>query len=384
MHGGQRIAILGCGPGGIALALFLKRAGHFPEIFERFDSPKPLGSGLLIQPSGQLVLDQLGLLTALQQSASPVTGLFGICVNSGKRALDMEYRHLGEGCMALGTHRATLFDLLFDAVHAAEVPIHTGCPILTATELARFDGFDLIVDAMGARSPLASGAITDLSYGAYWATVDYPEGSSVATASLDQRYRRAQQMAGIMPVGISPVTGRPSAALFWSAKHNETAAIEARGIAQWRAEFLELWPEASAFVEQIESFDQLTFARYVHRTGKPNSQGNLYHIGDAWHCTSPQLGQGANMALLDAHAFAAALEMATDKRELRSAYAAMRADHVRLYQALSLTFTPLYQSDGAFRPWLRDVVVHNFARLPGVRNLIAHIVGGSFGNRVPD
>ena len=119
MHGGQRIAILGCGPGGIALALFLKRAGHFPEIFERFDSPKPLGSGLLIQPSGQLVLDQLGLLTALQQSASPVTGLFGICVNSGKRALDMEYRHLGEGCMALGTHRATLFDLLFDAVHAA-------------------------------------------------------------------------------------------------------------------------------------------------------------------------------------------------------------------------------------------------------------------------
>ncbi len=66
------------------------------------------------------------------------------------------------------------------------------------------------------------------------------------------------------------------------------------------------------------------------------------------------------------------------------AFKALELLRVRLYQALSLTFTPLYQSDGAFRPWLRDVVVHNFARLPGVRNLIAHIVGGSFGNRVPD
>lgn len=383
MRGGQRIAILGCGPGGMALALFLKRAGHLPEIFERFDTPKPLGSGLLVQPSGQLVLERLGLLGELRRRASPVTGLFGICVNSGKRALDMEYRHLGPDCMALGTHRATLFDLLYDAVNAANVPVHTDCPISSAAELPRFGSFDLVVDAMGARSPLTSGRIIDLSYGAYWATVDYPEGSTIAAASLDQRYRKARQMAGIMPVGISPVTGRASAALFWSAKHCETEAIEAAGIDQWRADFLDLWPEAVRFVEQISSFEQLTFAHYVHRTGKPCSRGNLFHIGDAWHCTSPQLGQGANMALLDAHAFAVALEMATDLRELQSFYANIRADHITLYQALSLIFTPLYQSDGAFRPWLRDRVVHNLARLPGVRNLIAHIVGGSFGNRLP-
>jgi len=35
-------------------------------------------------------------------------------------------------------------------------------------------------------------------------------------------------------------------------------------------------------------------------------------IGDAAHATSPQLGQGANMALLDAWALALALSTASD------------------------------------------------------------------------
>jgi 2-polyprenyl-6-methoxyphenol hydroxylase-like FAD-dependent oxidoreductase len=55
------IAICGCGPAGLASALLLQRAGHHVRIFERFETPRPVGSGLIVQPTGLGVLVELGL-----------------------------------------------------------------------------------------------------------------------------------------------------------------------------------------------------------------------------------------------------------------------------------------------------------------------------------
>jgi len=61
------VAIAGGGPGGLVAALFLHRAGHVVTLYERFDRPQPVGSGLMIQPTGLAVLDQLGLAAPLRQ-----------------------------------------------------------------------------------------------------------------------------------------------------------------------------------------------------------------------------------------------------------------------------------------------------------------------------
>ncbi|WP_435053611.1 FAD-dependent oxidoreductase [Mesorhizobium australicum] len=42
------IAIAGAGPAGLAAALYVKRAGHRVTIFERFEEPRPVGSGLIL------------------------------------------------------------------------------------------------------------------------------------------------------------------------------------------------------------------------------------------------------------------------------------------------------------------------------------------------
>jgi 2-polyprenyl-6-methoxyphenol hydroxylase-like FAD-dependent oxidoreductase len=55
------IGVAGAGPAGLAAALFLSRAGHSVEILERFETPAPVGSGLLMQPTGLTVLNALGL-----------------------------------------------------------------------------------------------------------------------------------------------------------------------------------------------------------------------------------------------------------------------------------------------------------------------------------
>jgi 2-polyprenyl-6-methoxyphenol hydroxylase-like FAD-dependent oxidoreductase len=132
--GALHIAVTGCGPGGLASALLLHRAGHRVTVFDQFAKPAPLGSGLLIQPSGQLVLKQLGLLDRIKALSLPVTRLSGQNAVNGKRALDMEYRHLGVGASALGIHRASLFKTLFDAVKKERIPIQPKCRLVGAVE----------------------------------------------------------------------------------------------------------------------------------------------------------------------------------------------------------------------------------------------------------
>ena len=56
-----RIAIAGAGTTGLAAAAFLERAGHDVRIFERFEAPRPLGAGVLLQPTGLAFLARLGL-----------------------------------------------------------------------------------------------------------------------------------------------------------------------------------------------------------------------------------------------------------------------------------------------------------------------------------
>src|SRR5205085_10605666 len=101
----------------------------------------------------------------------------------------------------------------------------------------------------------------------------------------------------------------------------------------------------------------LTFAHYAHRTVRKPVDGRLIHIGDAWHSASPQLGQGANMALLDAYALAVALRGASDPADGLQRAVAMRVGHVRLYQWLTALLTPVYQSDGRAVPWVRDLIM---------------------------
>ena len=101
--------------------------------------------------------------------------------------------------------------------------------------------------------------------------------------------------------------------------------------------------------------------------------------GDSYHAASPQLGQGANMALLDAWALAKALRERDDIDEALEEFAASRRWHVRLYQTMSWLFTPVYQSDGNISPFLRDVIAAPLSHIPPAPYLLASMVAGTLG-----
>ena len=384
------IGIAGCGPAGLAAALLLARDGHRVRLYERFEAPRPIGSGLMIQPTGLAVLRALGLGDGIEAAGAPVSRLFGKVEPSGRVVLDVRYDWLGQaGVHGLGVHRAALFQLLYDAVLQAGVPVETGRTLAGSRlgsdgrRMLRFaDGgasepHDLIVDALGTASPLAPEAGRPLAYGALWASLDWC-GDFDAQA-LEQRYVRARKMAGVLPIGTAPGAARPQAAFFWSLRADRLAECRATGLDAWKAEVRALWPATAPLLDQIDAPERLTFARYAHRTLRRAAEPAMIHIGDAWHATSPQLGQGCNMALLDAWALAKALGETADLSTALVRAVRMRRFHVRLYQALSALFTPAYQSDGRMLPFIRDRIVPPFGRRWPATRIQAEMVAGTFG-----
>lgn len=387
------IAIAGCGPAGLATALLLHRDGHHVTLFERFDAPRPVGSGLMIQPTGFAVLRELGLAEALLDHGARVDRLHGEAGSSGRVVLDVRYAVLGKRAgFGVGVHRAALFTLLHRAIAAEGIAIETSCAI-EASELAaggrrllrlaggrRIGPFDLIVDALGTRTPLAPPCGRKLAYGALWGTFDWPADAGFDPGVLEQRYRRASVMVGVLPVGRFPGEQQRQAALFWSLRADRLAAWREAGLEAWKAEVSALWPATQGLLDQIGSADQLTFAHYAHRTLSAPAETGMIHIGDAWHSASPQLGQGANMALLDAYALALALRRSPDLALALDRAIAMRRRHVRLYQALTALFTPVYQSDSRVIPFVRDRIVGPLSKLWPATRIQAAMVSGLIGD----
>ena len=383
------IAVAGCGPAGLAAALALHHQGHRVTLFDQFDAPQPLGSGLILQPVGLAVLDWLGLGGRMRSLGARIDRLYGRACGSGRVVLDVRYEALGD-LRGLAVHRAALFNVLFEAVKAAGITVQTASQIngLDGTSLILNQGrkegpFDLVVDALGSRSPLIPHASDPdyrarLDYGAIWASLPWP-GAPFDANTLEQRYDKASVMIGVLPIGRQREGAENQTAFFWSLKTRDFEAWRRDGLAAWKSRVLRFWPETASILDTILSGDQMALASYDHHTlAKPFGE-KLAFIGDSAHATSPQLGQGANMALLDVMALSNALAAHDHLPDALMAYAKARRFHAKLYQALSRVFTPFYQSDSVLLPLSRDWLVAPMSRLPGSRKLLARLVSGQFG-----
>ncbi len=261
------IAISGAGPAGLAAALFLARDGHRVTLFERFGQAQPLGSGLMLQPTGLAVLHDLGLLDAILQRGQRIGRLTGRDAATGRTVLDVRYDAVSGGRFGLGVHRAALFGVLHEAVKAAGIAIVTGAQIVDTEQRAgairlidakgrRHGPFALAVDASGGRSALRratfgpSAEPRPLAWGALWGTVDWCDDGFDIHA-LEQRYEAARVMIGVLPLGRpfddsagTAQMGR-KAALFWSLKPADHSTLVAGGFEELRERIIGCWPQAA-------------------------------------------------------------------------------------------------------------------------------------------
>jgi 2-polyprenyl-6-methoxyphenol hydroxylase-like FAD-dependent oxidoreductase len=379
------VGIAGCGVAGLACAALLRREGVRVVVYDKLARPQPLGSGLILQPVGLHVLDEIGVGDRVRGLGAVIERLFGRVVPSQTVVLHVRYDAFGRNApTGVAVHRGALFEVLHDVAREAGAEIVSGHEIVGAAD-GRFQfangaqspRFDLLIDALGVRSSLSPAPKAPLPYGALWASLDWQAGFD--PHALEQRYEQARKMAGVLPIGRLPGRQTNQAAFFWSLRGADEAAWRAAPIEAWKDQVRALWPETDGFLEQIARHDDLVFARYAHRTCASPIGAHLAHVGDSWHCTSPQLGQGANMALLDSLALATALRSQSNLDAALGEYERLRLWHIRLYQAASFLFTPAYQSDSALIAALRDWLMAPLSRVPPAPQILAGLVAGAWG-----
>jgi 2-polyprenyl-6-methoxyphenol hydroxylase-like FAD-dependent oxidoreductase len=376
------VGIVGLGTAGAASALFLERAGHRVTLFERVPSPGPVGAGIMMQPSGLAVLERLGCAAPIVARGAHVDALVAK-TTTGRTVLDLHYRELGEHLFGVGLHRGVLFETLYEAVSASAVDLRLGVDIASLRErgpktcLVDTGGtahgpFDLVVLCDGARSHLRDSlASHTMSVKPYpWGALWFIGESKSASQKLVQFVEGTKLMVGVLP------TSATLASLFFSVATTRHEAAVA-DLDAWKREVRRIAPPAEELLDQIHDARELTFASYFDVSMPRWHAKNVAILGDAAHATSPQLGQGCNLALCDAGALADALAEETDLTAALEGYTRARRDHLAFYQLATRALTPFFQSDRTWLALVRDYLMPLTTRVPFVRREMLRAMAGT-------
>ncbi len=375
-------------------ALFLARDGHQVSLFERISAPQPVGAGILVQPIGQRILAQLGVAEEIRRQIAPIDRLTGVS-HTGRTVMDIAYGDWRDdpGAQGWGTHRGVVYHALLQAVRG-----HPGIILRTGYDINHYaedphgirlfeqfprgdealeERFALLVIADGTRSTLrrvwcATASLNERAHpypwGAYWAVL--PDHAGAYTQALRQWYRGAREMLGIMPTGLEPGGTTPVVSLFWSLPTAAHASAPLT-VAEIKRRALKLNPAAAPLLESLQDERQLAYAHYADVTLPRWHHGRAVVIGDAAHAMSPQLGMGANLALVDAWSLAQCVRGINGSEsgvaQALASHTQERAAHTRYFQRASRWLTPFYQSNWDAVAWGRDWLMQPLLSIPYVQ-----------------
>lgn len=374
-----RVGIVGCGTAGPAAAVMLARQGHTVTVFDKAPVLNPVGAGLLLQPSGLSVLEQLGLRSAVEGAGSLIHRMHATAppCPHGRSILDLSYADLRPDLHGVGIRRGELLSVLLGAARAAGVIVTTGTEVASirdrASDSELIDGlgqtlgaFDLVVIADGARSGLVGslGIPTrthHYPWGALWFIGERPHDPAAAhTHVLEQVYDSTTGLIGTLPSG--PLGGGMEAvSMFFSARTDRFDSIRNGDLDDWKRSVARLHPRAGEMAAQVASPEQLLPAAYREVVMPRWHAGRTVVLGDAAHALSPLLGMGANMGLVDAHALAESIRT-HGLGGGPAAYSAARRNAIVAYQRICRWMNPFFQSDLPALAIIRNAAVPRLCR----------------------
>jgi 2-polyprenyl-6-methoxyphenol hydroxylase-like FAD-dependent oxidoreductase len=288
------VLIVGAGVAGLALARALGQHGVNAEVVERATAWEPTGAGLYLPGNAVRALDELGVGSAVAAHANPIARQ-RILDRRGRLLADIDLDRIWEGvggCVAI--HRAALHEALRAAT--AEVPVRLGTSVTGledggAPRVSFSDGstgsYDLVVGADGVHSTIRSLALGG------------PPASYVGQASW--RFV-AEGFADITDWTVMLGRGRTfltvalgQAAVYCYADLNTSDPASAAG-EDWRQSFADFADPVPRLLDQAT---EAYFAPIEEVAPPAWTARRVVLVGDAAHASSPNMAQGAAMAVED-------------------------------------------------------------------------------------
>lgn len=359
-----RVLVIGGGIGGLTAALALHRLGIPARVVERAPTLRPLGAGLTLQANAMAVLSALGVRFDAQ-TAQPL-GLMEI--RSGDRVLGAtNMAALELPVQGVAVHRAALQQALLGALHEAGGTLEFGCEAtaLTAETNAVTVTFangsthtaDLVVGADGLHSTtrrLLLGAPT-LRYAGQtcWRLV----------ASRPPGCWAGERWAGARRVGLIPLSQDRVYSFLVETAPAGTPGPGTRSAAHVQARFAGVDPVLDVILNELAEREAAGEPVAMHHDDlhdQPHlsfGQGRVVLLGDAAHAVTPNMGQGAGMAIEDAGALAVAVASGVPLPALAQQLHATRGRRVAHVGSMSWRIGAVAHWESGLGRWARDLAL---------------------------
>lgn len=384
----KSIAIVGAGYAGTAfcLAALSRQLDEQFELtlFEQSPDPGPVGAGVLLQPSGQYVLNQLDLFTPELKAQLHPYQRFRARDGQNNYFLDLSVNE--QGYQTFGAHRGTIYEALLSPLKseakADRIALEFGTIVDRVARVGEkwmlgaaerdLGEFDLVVVADGGRSENRSRLGFRCLRGTYQIGAMWFVGeSSLPSGELLQSCQGTSHL-----VGLLPTDGDGQMSFFFSCSVDHYQEYLRRPFDEFLERVEKIAPEAVSVLEQSGGFEQMLHAKYLHGWMPTWHRPGAVVIGDAAHPMSPHLGQGINLALMDAYSLAKSLA----ERDIPTAllrYQSKRKNQVAINSWLSLVLTPFFQSQPDLgQGKLRNIGVRLFSAWPWMRKQMQGAIWG--------
>jgi len=371
------VLVIGGGIAGLTLALCLVERGVPVRVFERTADPQEVGAGLLVAANALKVYRSIGLEETLIAAGAPLRlGSLNLPGGEVLSAVDLSAFALRVGALSIGLHRGVFHGILRRALPSELLVLGEECvryeqrggEVLAHFASGRTVAGCALVGADGVHS-----AVRRQLHGDTWsAPRDAGESCWRGLAPADclpadhpAQSAFTETWGDSIRVGLIPLGGGVLSWHIYFRPWTEPFPDEAGGPrtpdrqAQIRDRFLDIvrgWHDPIAAVVDAGDYDHLL--RTENRDRPPTeqwSEGHVVLLGDALHPITPNIGQGAALAVEGAAVLARALAQEPSPRAAIARYTRERRLRVAAMTHLSHGVGPWASSGSRVLRALRNL-----------------------------
>jgi 2-polyprenyl-6-methoxyphenol hydroxylase-like FAD-dependent oxidoreductase len=365
-----RILVVGAGIAGLGVGRALRQRGFAADVVEREPAWTHTGAGIYLPGNAARALRALGLESAVAERGSLITNQ-RLCDHRGRLLADIDLAALwGDVGPCLALHRADLHEVL--ASHGDPVLVRMGRPVRQLSQHggsvtvgfgdATADCYDLVIAADGIHSTVRQLTVGDcnvrpVGQHAWRFVTECPSDVTTWTVLLG---RNVAFLA--VPIGRGEV-------YCYCDAPERTPRSQGDDVKGTLVELLTGFAEpVPAILDTLGPDDAVHVAPVEEVTLAGRSQGSVLLVGDAAHATSPNMAEGAAMALEDGLVLAECLASHGDVAQAAATFQARRRPrtqwvHAQTHRRDRTRNLPAALRNLVLRRWGRNIFHANYRPL---------------------